>query len=479
MKKKKTALLSYLSIGLLATFFMISCEKEDKEPEPTMDIIEIAQGNASLSIFVSVVTEAGLASALKGAGPFTVFAPTNEAFTALLGVIGQTDPNNIPDAVVERILKYHVISGTAVKSTDLTDGQMVSTLLGTDDKITVDINGNMVKINGADVTTADLLATNGVVHIIDEVLVPGLELSIVNTIVEPAYFSKNFSILTEAVVTADLLGTLTSSTASLTLFAPDNAAFQAAGITSLAGLTANDLTPILTYHVIGSEVFGNALPATGSAVTTLGGDFYLSINDDGVFINGVSKVTAATIAGGALDYDNGVVHLIDRTLIPPSKNIVEIAVAASQAAQGAEFGQLVAALTAVENDSHAADLITILSGTGPFTVFAPTDAAFASLYDLANVADFNALVAAVGIPVIEAVLKYHVVGARVFSTDLPNLASNNVTTLGGSITLNLGTLTITDTDAALVLGSVDATIVDTDILGTNGVIHVIDEVILP
>jgi transforming growth factor-beta-induced protein len=304
-------------------------------------------------------------------------------------------------------------------------------------------------------------------------------LSIVNTIVEPAYFNKNFSILTEAVVKADLLSTLIDPDADFTLFAPDNDAFEAAGITSLAGLTANDLTPILLYHAIGSKVYGNTLPATGSAVTTLGGDFYLSINSSGAYINGVTKVTAATLAGGSLDYSNGVVHLIDRTLVPPSKNIVEIAVAASQASPGAQFGQLVAALTAVENDPNAANLVTILSGTGPFTVFAPTDAAFQSLYTKANVADFSALVAAVGIPVIEAVLKYHVVGARVFSTDLPNLTSNTVTTLGGTFTLNLSSLTITDTDAALGLGTSDASIVSTDILGTNGVIHVINQVILP
>jgi transforming growth factor-beta-induced protein len=281
------------------------------------------------------------------------------------------------------------------------------------------------------------------------------------------------------VVTAGLLETLINPSSNLTLFAPDNDAFEAAGISSLTGLTANDLTPILTYHVIGSEVFANGLPATGSAVTTLGGDFYLSINDNGVFINGLTKVTAATLAGGALDYSNGVVHLIDRTLLPASQNIVQIAVAASQANPGAEFGQLVAALTAVENDPDAANLITILSGTGPFTVFAPTDAAFAALYSLAGVADFNALVAEVGIGVIEAVLKYHVVSGRVFSSDLPNLSGPTVTTLGGSFTLNLGTLTITDTDAALVLGSADATIVKTDIMGTNGVIHIINQVILP
>ncbi|MDX9810863.1 MAG: fasciclin domain-containing protein, partial [Bacteroidales bacterium] len=470
---------SFAALLLLAAFTLGSCEKEETEPTPTKDIIQTAGENASLSTFVAIVNSAGLTNALKGTGPFTVFAPTNDAFTALLAAIGQNDPANIPASVVERILKYHVISGSAVESKDLTDGQTVGTLLGANDKLTVDINGTSVKINSADVTTADLKATNGVVHVVDEVLVPALELSIVNTIVEPAYFNKNFSLLTEAVVKANLLGTLTNPAATLTLFAPDNAAFAAAGITSVAGLTAADLAPILTYHVLGSEVFGNTLPATGSAVTTLGGDFYLSVNTNGAFINGTSKVTAATNAGGALDYSNGVVHLINRTLLPPSKNVVEIAVAASQAAQDAEFGQLVAALSAVEADPAGADLVTALSGTGPFTVFAPTDAAFESLYDLAGVADFDALVAAVGIPVVEAVLLYHVVDARVFSTDLPNLTGTTVTTLGGTFELNLGELTITDTDEALGLGSADAGIVATDILGTNGVIHVINEVILP
>ncbi|HKL09521.1 MAG TPA: fasciclin domain-containing protein [Bacteroidales bacterium] len=447
---------------------------------PKDDIVTIASETPSLSILVDALTMfPNLVDALSSDGNYTVFAPTNDAFTALLGVIGQSSLDDVPENVIERLLKYHVISSAALMSGDLTDGQMAATLLSDDDEITVGINGSDVTINGANVTTANVEASNGIIHIVDAVLVPSLELSIVNTIVEPAYFNKDFSILTEAVVTADLLNTLIDSEANYTLFAPNNDAFEAAGITSLDGLTANDLVPVLTYHVLGSEVFGDGLPATGSAIPSLGGDLYLSINGNGVFLNGLTRVTAATLSGEPLDYDNGVVHLIDRTLVPASKDIVDIAVAASEASENAEFGQLVAALTAVENEETTADLITILKGEGPFTVFAPTDAAFASLYALAEVADFSALVDAVGIATIEAVLKYHVVGARVFSTDLPNLSSTTVTTLGGDFTLNLGSLTITDTDAALGLETVDAAIVDTDILATNGVIHVIDEVILP
>jgi len=447
---------------------------------PKDNIVTIASETPSLSILVDALTMfPDLVDALSSDGNYTVFAPTNDAFTALLGVIGQSDLNDVPKEVIERLLKYHVISSAALMSGDLNDGQMAGTLLSENDKITVGINGSEVTINGANVATANIEASNGVVHIVDAVLVPELELSIVNTIVEPVYFNKDFSILTEAVVTANLLTTLTDTEANYTLFAPNNDAFEAAGITTLDGLTANDLTPILTYHVLGSEVFADQLPATGSAIASLGGDFYLSINDNGVFINGLTQVTTATLSGEALDYDNGVVHTIDRTLIPATQNVVEIAVAASQASEGAEFGQLVAALSAVEDSTSTADLITILSGDGPFTVFAPTDAAFESLYTLAGVADFSALVDAVGIGTVEAVLKYHVVSGRIFSADLPNLSSSTVTSLGGDFTLNLTSLTITDTDAALELGTDDATIVDTDIFGTNGVIHVIDEVILP
>jgi transforming growth factor-beta-induced protein len=194
-------------------------------------------------------------------------------------------------------------------------------------------------------------------------------------------------------------------------------------------------------------------------------------------------VTAATLAGGALDYDNGVVHTIDMTLVPATENIVSIAVAASQASEGAEFGQLVAALTAVENDGSTDALVTILSGDGAFTVFAPTDAAFQALYAAASVADFNALVEAVGIGTIETVLKYHVLPGNVFSSDIPNALDGNTSVeltplAGGNFTLN-SDLTITDTDGALGIGTADASIIDTDIFGTNGVIHVIDQVILP
>lgn len=445
---------------------------------PTVADVAFANG---LTVLLDALELTGLTQTLLDQNTMTVFAPTDEAFLALLETVGQTSITDIPTDVIARILQYHVVSGAALASTDLTNGATATTLLQED--VTVTLNGSDVIINSSNVTAANVSITNGIVHIIDGVLVPSLEASIVNTIVAPAYFNNNFTTLTEAVVTAELLTTLTDPQASFTLFAPTNDAFVAAGISSLEGLTKADLDPILLYHVIDAEVQEANLPATGSAVTTLGGDFYLSINSNGVYINGTSLVTATDLVQG-----NGVVHVINSTLLPASSDVVDIAVAASTATEGAEFTQLVAALTAVSNNTTT-DLITALKGAGPFTVFAPTDAAFQALYDAVGdqdanqVNDINDLVAAAGLETIATVLQYHVLGLRVFSTDIPNVLGANASVAlnplaGGSWTLN-SDLTITDADAVLTIGTSDASIVDTNLFGTNGVIHVIDQVILP
>jgi len=462
---------------------LISCSDDDDDTDPVQDsIVDVASGNGDLTILVQALQRVdGLVPTLDDeTATFTVFAPTDDAFTALLSAIGQTSLDDIPVSVLERILSYHVISGQSVLSSEISDGGTSSTLLS-NESVSFTVSGSEIDVNTSSVTVADVSASNGVVHVIDQVLVPSLEASILNTVVEPAYFNDDFSILTEAVVTAGLLNTLIDTDSEFTVFAPTNDAFIEAGITSLEGLTADDLQPILLYHVLGAEVLSTGLPATGSAVTTLNGDFYLSINDNGIFINGNSEIVATDV-----DQDNGVVHVINRTLVPTSSNVVEVAVAASTSAEGAEFTQLVAALTAVENDASTDDLVTVLSSMdsddgAPFTIFAPTDAAFEQLYADAGVDDLDGLVAAVGIGTVEAVLKYHVIaGARIFSSDLPNLTSTTVTSLGGTFTLDLGTLEITETDDALSLNMDDtAAIVGTDVLGTNGVIHTIDKVILP
>ncbi len=461
MKSFKTL----LSLMMVSTFiFVLSACNDDDDGMSVNDdsIVEIAQNNPNLSILVDLLERnPDLVQLLNNDGDFTVFAPTNAAFANLLGVIGQTDPNDIPDAVVRRILLNHVISGARVASGDITDGLTATTALSSSDILTFGVAGGAVTVNGANVTTANVTASNGIIHVVDGVLVPELELSIVNTVVEPAYFNNNFTILTEAVVTAGLLETLIDPEAELTVFAPDNDAFAAANITSLDGLTADDLTPILTYHVLGSEVKAADLPSTAggfaTTVSSLGGDFYLTNNSNGVFINGNSEVVATDI-----DQDNGVVHVINRTLVPASADIVEVAVAAG-------FSDLAAALT-------EAGLVDAVSApNGPFTVFAPTNDAFQALYTALGVDGPEDIDPLLGDGTLSAVLTYHVLQGRVFSSDLSD-GIMPATLQGGDFTVNLGSaVTLTDKDPDVT----DPTVTSTDVLATNGVIHVIDGILLP
>ena len=146
-----------------------SVKEEVMAPAAPKDIVDVAIGSPDHTTLVAAVTAAGLAETLKGAGPFTVFAPTNAAFAALPAgtVDGLLKPES-KDALT-KILTYHVVAG-AVKAADLKDGQKVKTLQG--EELTVAIKDGKVTINGANVTAADLIGSNGVVHVVDAVLMP-------------------------------------------------------------------------------------------------------------------------------------------------------------------------------------------------------------------------------------------------------------------------------------------------------------------
>jgi transforming growth factor-beta-induced protein len=211
--------------------------------------VQLAQGNPELTTLVAALTKfPDLVTTLSGTGTFTVFAPSNAAFTSLLGAIGQTSLDDIPEPVLRDVLEYHVITSGAVFSNQLTDGN-VATLGG--ESIAVTISPSIRLNNSVNVVNADVRATNGVVHVVDAVLVPPSIVPVVGTIVAPAFFNKNFTTLVAAVNQAGLLPTLLSTTNQLTLFAPTNAAFTAAGITALPPNTTEGhalLTSILAYQ---------------------------------------------------------------------------------------------------------------------------------------------------------------------------------------------------------------------------------------
>lgn len=429
---------------------------------PAKNIVEAAVATPDLSILVSLLEKyPAVVDALSDeTGTFTVFAPTNAAFAELLGVIGQASADDIPEDVLLSILQYHVLA-SEVYAENLSDG-LTATTLNMED-IMVAADGNSFTISGAAINTADVMTSNGVVHIMDNVLVPPSSAMFVNTIVEPAYFNKNFTTLVAAVKAASpaILDALLTAD-GYTLFAPTNDAFAAAGITELPDQATLDA--VLTYHLVQGVVMSSGLPATDvaapAAITTFGGsDFYLTNKGDGVFINGNTQVTVVDIdpaASGSKAMDN-VVHVINRTLIPPTQDIVAIAIAGG-------FTELAAALT-------EAGLVSTLQGDGPFTVFAPTDLAFDALYELLEVNGPEQ----VDDTLLEAVLLYHVLGLRAFSTDLEDQLMP--TTVGGStFTINVSESGVSISDGG---SSTDASVTGFNVLGTNGVIHIIDKVLLP
>jgi transforming growth factor-beta-induced protein len=262
------------------------------------------------------------------------------------------------------------------------------------------------------------------------------------TVADLAVANSNFTTLVSALSGAGLVPTLSNPAGTFTVFAPTNDAFA-----QLASLP-EDLKPILLYHVLGSTVYANGVP-TGYAKTLstyldLPMDIYLNTSS-GVKINNSASVVLADVVG-----TNGVIHVIDKVLIPPT--VVGIAV------NNAAFSTLVSAVV-------KAGLAETLSGSGPFTVFAPTNDAFSALFTVLGVSGIDALTAEQLTPI----LLYHVVAGNNVST---GLVDGDIPTLQGTtISVNVG-------KGGVVLNG-NTNVVLADVQGSNGVVHAIDKVLIP
>lgn len=476
-----------LSVGIVAIAmviglcFVTSCSDDKKsDPAPTKNIVALAQGTPSLSTLAALLGKyPDLVTLLSGSTKYTVFAPTNDAFTAFLAAIGQTSADNIPVDVLKKALQYHVVAGE-VKSTALTTSNVPSAL---GENIAVNVSSGVVLNGGTKVTTADVQASNGVVHIVDKVLIQPTVLPIVGTVVAPAYFNKNFSILTAAVVQGKLLTALLDATKQYTVFAPTNDAFiaylkvanEAAAITTVNGLAETAVADLLTFHVLGSEVKAAAI-VTGPVTTIRSANNKAFVTKVGsaVTINN-ARVTTADV-----DASNGVVHVIDAVLTPPVGDIVAVA---TSTANASTFNILVASLT-------KAGLVPTVQGVGPLTVFAPTDDAFLALLrsfpafgpNLTEAAalDFinNTISASstpLDLPTLTSILTYHVVPGAAYSI---NLSNNQVLTTAKSAAPN--TLTVGVAGSTVTIdgsGSSPSTVNPANISATNGVVHVINIVL--
>lgn len=283
------------------------------------------------------------------------------------------------------------------------------------------------------------------------------EVATQKTIVDVVVENPNFTLLEAAVLHAGVADALTNP--SITVFAPTDDAFRAAGFANAAAIQAADknlIASILTYHVVGSLVPASAIETKNNAeVTTLNtAKVYVTKNAAGVSVNG-AKVTTADVKA-----ENGaIIHIIDAVLIPESRNIVALAQA------NPNLSLLVAAV--LRANQGATKVVDILSSAGPFTVFAPTNEAF-----IAAGFPTAAAINAASPDVLASILTYHVVSGRVYST---NLVSGNVTTA------NSGTVAVNASNATLKgkSNTGNTNIIGVNIPASNGVVHLINSVLLP
>ena len=447
MKNIKINWYFILATILLLNVSITSCdEDEDEEMDGTKTIVDIASADPTFSVLVDALTKANLVSALNGTTEFTVFAPTNKAFEKLLDDLDATSLDDIDTDDLKAILLYHVVSGKN-SSTSLSTGYYSSISPKQDDYfLSIYFDKEALKINGSvNVTQADVMADNGIIHIVDKVMLPP-------SITNHAVANPALSSLTAAVVKAELAETLDSDDNNFTVFAPTNGAFDMLfndlNVT-LDDLTKDDLTPILLYHVV--DAFVPAANVTSGYVNSLAesqeNELSFSIVVDGstVMINNTATVVLTDVVA-----TNGIVHVIDKVIVP--NNVVDIAIS------NKSFSILVEAVV-------KAELVETLSGDGPFTVFAPTNAAFEALFSTLQVNGIEDLSKETLTPILLA----HVVSGNVRSTDLTN---GTVSTLNDQKTITI------DITNGVVIDS-DINVAIADVQGTNGVVHAIDKVIVP
>ena len=543
--------------------------------DATEDIPTNAAGTGVHDSLVAALVQADLVTTLEGDGPFTVFAPTDQAFTDAGIDLAAFDTDEEIAALAD-ILLYHVVAGS-ILSTDLAEGDN-DVVAANGDKLTVTLDAGTVTVGADDatVTTADVVSSNGVIHVIDKVLTPPAgEICynvITHTIVAGAsnlecnsyMYVENYTMggqtitgcyntvthqvadvsaavcgaymwtpavniamtaqattihtaLVAALGVADLVTTLSGDT-EYTVFAPSDDAFAAAGIDLDTFDTDEEiaaLADILLYHVVAGSIPSAALADGANTVVAANGDKLTVTVADGSVTVGADGA-AVTLAD--VPASNGVIHVIDKVLTPPAGEICYNVITHTIVAGASNLecnsymyvenytmgGQTITgcyntvthqvadvsaavcgaymwtpavniAMTAQATTIHTAlvaalgvaDLVTTLSGDTEYTVFAPSDDAFAAAGIDLDTFDTDEEIAALA-----DILLYHVVAGTTLSTDLAD-GANTVSAANGK------ELTITVADGAVTVGAEGATVTLADVPASNGVIHVIDKVLTP
>jgi transforming growth factor-beta-induced protein len=424
----------------------------------TNSIVDRAVASPNLSTLVSLVTLAELVEPLGESGSkLTVFAPTDDAFNALLaalnvGVEYFTDDN---PTFLSEVLTYHVVTGIYTAD-ELVGGLGLRTLQG--ERLFFDVTDGTTRVNGQEIL-GSVLANNGIVHVVGGVLAPSIPFPATtdNTIVDVAVsLPDSFSTLVALVTQADLVAFL-SQPLEFTVFAPTNDAFGALDPGLVAALQTRPykmhLKSVLSYHVLEGEVFSGDIQDGMMAETLIGESVTFSTSENGVFVNDNAQVVTADVPA-----DNGVIHVINNVLLPPWTSQTCTDVAASDE----RLTSLVALLSMVGFDD-------LLSRPGPFTVLAPVNEAFAAFLDDIN-ADLDDLQLFENrFGTVTNLLEYHLFDGIYDSEALkeePTITTKHGYRVGFDFTNN--ELTVQG-----------ATFNTTDIVAGNGIIHIINRLSLP
>lgn len=457
---------------LLLTGFIAGCGGDNNNsnvtvPTPTpapaeQSVVDVAVAAGNFTTLVAALEATGLDDTLDDLSTdYTVFAPTDDAF-ALLGedtinaLLADTD-------TLSDILLYHVIAGAEVDSTAAVGSAGSKVEMANGDSTGLSLSGTDLYVNLSQVTVTDVQADNGVIHVIDAVLMPPAEPGMLtDSIADIAVANGNFTTLVAALQEADLVSTLDDDSASFTVFAPTDDAFALLGEENIQALLADAdaLNAVLLQHVVPGVVDSvTAYTLNGTtAETASGAEIGISIADGELMVGGATVVTKDIYAS------NGVIHVIDMVIVgdvelpAPPQSVVDVA------SDAGGFTTLLAALEATGLDSVLDD------DAATFTVFAPTDEAFAALGE----DTINALLA--DTDTLSDILLYHVIsGSAVLADSAVALASSD----------DPFATTANEDDAALSIGSDDSLLINlskvtsANVMADNGVIHVIDKVMMP
>jgi transforming growth factor-beta-induced protein len=431
-------------------------------PADPQSIVDVATANGGFTTLIAALEATGLDTTLSDMdSQFTVFAPTDDAF-ALLGqdvidaLLADTD-------TLSDILTYHVISGEVDSSAAISSaGSLVEMVNG--DSVGLSLDGDNLLVNTATVILVDVAADNGVIHVIDAVLTPPADKGTPTmNIVDTAVAAGDFGTLVTALQAAGLDATLADETQSFTVFAPTDAAFAMIDPETLNLLIADTdaLSSVLLQHVVSGEV--NSVTAY-----TLNGSSATTASDAAIPVAINTELDTLTFGGATVQTTdiyttNGIIHVIDTVVVAdvelptPPASIVDVAV------NNGSFTTLVAAL-------QATGLDTVLDDPeSTFTVFAPTDAAFALL----GQDTIDALLA--DPDTLKDILLYHVIsGAEILQDGAITVAQSGSNKVDMA---NLRKTALTLADSRLYINKSAVSLAD--VMADNGVIHVVDQVILP